>query len=254
MVDSVTDKDLKALVQLVEKGRSTDPEAQPGTDLPFGLLEGLKTLVLCDDVTFLELMPMRCDIAHMQAWPEHDVGSNDGVGVDADDPFWTHYWDCDAVSYPSVTGDTRSVTTISDFYSLRQWRGTGMHAEVLRDIKHRIMVCLSAPEGHERRLLLFRTTGSDFDERDRLLLRLLRPHLDELYQHRQRCRLEGSALSPRQREILTLVAKGMSNNEIAVELGLSITTVRTHLEHIFDRLDVSNRTAAVAKAFPAPPY
>lgn len=254
MVDSVTDKDLRALVQLVEKGRSTDSEAEPGTDLPSGVLEDLKTLVLCDDVTFLELTPTGCGIVHLQPWPECEEGCTHGVGVHADDPFWTHYWDCDAVSYPSVTGDTRSVTTISDFYSLRQWRNTGMHAEALRDIKHRIMVCLSAPEGHERRLLLFRTTGSDFDERDRLLLRLLRPHIDELYQHLQRRRLSGSTLSPRQREILSLVARGMSNSEIAVELGLSITTVRTHLEHIFDRLDVSNRTAAVAKAFPAPPH
>jgi DNA-binding NarL/FixJ family response regulator len=45
----------------------------------------------------------------------------------------------------------------------------------------------------------------------------------------------------------------MSNQEIAVELGLSMATVRTHLEHIFDRLDVSNRTAAVAKALPPRP-
>jgi DNA-binding CsgD family transcriptional regulator len=254
MVGSVTDKDLRALVQAVEEGRSTDSEAEPDTDLPSGVLEALRTLVLCDDVTFLELTPTGCDIAHMQAWPQPEVDSIGEVGVDANDPFWTHYWDCDAVSYPSVTGDVRSVTTISDFYSLRQWRDTGMHAEVLRGIKHRIMVCLSAPEGHERRLLLFRTSGSDFDERDRLLLRLLRPHIDELYQHRLRRRLAGSTLRPRQREILALVATGMSNQEIAVELGLSMATVRTHLEHIFDRLDVSNRTAAVAKAFPAPPH
>jgi DNA-binding CsgD family transcriptional regulator len=252
MADSVTKKDLRALVQLIEEGHSADSEAEPGTELPSGVLEDLKTVVLCDDVTFLELTPMGCDIGHMQAWPEPEENSVEWR-VDADDPFWTHYWNCDAVSYPSVTGDTRSVTTISDFYSLRQWRHTGMHTEVLRDIKHRIMMCLSAPEGHERRLLFFRTSGSDFDERDRLLLRLLRPHIDELYQRLQRRHLAGSTLRPRQREILALVARGMSNNEIAVELGLSITTVRTHLEHIFDRLDVSNRTAAVAKVFPAPP-
>ena len=67
MVDSVTDKDLRALVQLVEEGRSTDSEAEPGTDLPSGVLEDLKTLVLCDDVTFLELTPTGSDIVHMQA-------------------------------------------------------------------------------------------------------------------------------------------------------------------------------------------
>ncbi len=254
MASSISDKDLRALVQLVQDECRTGPEAEPGTDLPAALVESLRSLVRCDDLTFLELTPTGCDVVDMQAWPDYEDAFLQGGGGGADDPFWIHYWDCDAVSYPTVTGDTRSVTTISDFYSLRQWRDTGMHAEALREIKHRIMVCLSAPEGYERRLLLFRTSGSDFDERDRLLLWLLRPHLDEFYQHQQRCRLSGPTLTPRRREILALVARGMSNKEIAAELGLSGTTVRTHLEQIFDQLDVSSRTAAVAKAFPTPPY
>jgi hypothetical protein len=61
------DKDLRALIQAVEEGRSTDSEAEPGTDLPSGVLEALRTLVLCDDVTFLELAPTGCDIGHRQA-------------------------------------------------------------------------------------------------------------------------------------------------------------------------------------------
>jgi DNA-binding CsgD family transcriptional regulator len=249
MARSVTDEDVRALVQLVEDGR----RAAEGTDLPATVVEALVALVPCDDVTFLELAPADCGIPHMQGWPTPEEEEVVGDGV-ADDPFWTHYWDCDAVSYPTLSGDTRSVTTISDFYSQRQWRSTGMYADVLSGIEHRIMVCLAAPAGRERRLLLFRSSGPDFDERDRLLLWLVRPHLDELYQEMHRRSLPVPALTARQHEILTFVARGLSNKEIAAELGLSAATVRTHLERVFRQLGVTTRTGAVAKAFPTSPH
>jgi TolB-like protein/tetratricopeptide (TPR) repeat protein len=54
-------------------------------------------------------------------------------------------------------------------------------------------------------------------------------------------------LSPRQREVLRLAARGLTNREIASILGVSAETVRTHLASILERLEVSNRTeAAVA--------
>ncbi len=54
-------------------------------------------------------------------------------------------------------------------------------------------------------------------------------------------------LTDRELEILELIAKGMSNAEAATALGLSPGTVRTHLEHIYAKLDVSNRTEAVTQ-------
>ena len=54
-------------------------------------------------------------------------------------------------------------------------------------------------------------------------------------------------LSGRETEILELIAKGLSNPEAADVLGLSRATVRTHLEHIYEKLDVTNRTEAVAE-------
>jgi DNA-binding NarL/FixJ family response regulator len=62
------------------------------------------------------------------------------------------------------------------------------------------------------------------------------------------------ALTSRQWELLRLLASGRSNAEIARELVVSRHTIRKHLENIFARLDVTSRTAAVAKAFPSPPY
>jgi two-component system nitrate/nitrite response regulator NarL len=59
---------------------------------------------------------------------------------------------------------------------------------------------------------------------------------------------ERPGLSPREREILALTAEGMSAPDIAGRLALSPTTVRTHLQHLYDKLGVSDRAAAVAEA------
>ncbi len=56
------------------------------------------------------------------------------------------------------------------------------------------------------------------------------------------------SLTPREREILTLVAEGMTNAEIATRLFVGRATVKTHLLHVFDKLGVNDRTAAVVTA------
>ena len=56
-------------------------------------------------------------------------------------------------------------------------------------------------------------------------------------------------LSPRELEVLRLVAAGKSNPEIAAALVLSGKTVSRHLSNIFAKLDVGSRTAAAAFAF-----
>jgi DNA-binding CsgD family transcriptional regulator len=60
-------------------------------------------------------------------------------------------------------------------------------------------------------------------------------------------REEPAGLTRREREILDLVADGHANAEIAARLWLSTGTVRIHLQHIYEKLGVGNRTAAVAR-------
>ena len=60
---------------------------------------------------------------------------------------------------------------------------------------------------------------------------------------------ELATLTPRESEVLVLMAGGRSNNEIAAELFLSEATIRTHVSHIFEKLGVRDRVQAVVLAY-----
>lgn len=51
----------------------------------------------------------------------------------------------------------------------------------------------------------------------------------------------GEALTPREKEILRLVAEGLGNQQIAQRLGVEVTTVRTHLSRLYEKLRLENR-------------
>ena len=63
-----------------------------------------------------------------------------------------------------------------------------------------------------------------------------------------RVRTPRTSLTPRELEVLKLVAAGASNREIGQDLMLSEATVKSHLVHIYDKLGVRSRTSAVAAA------
>ena len=56
-------------------------------------------------------------------------------------------------------------------------------------------------------------------------------------------------LSNRENEILHLLSKGLLYKEIAEQLSISVSTVRQHIHHIYEKLHVQNRTEAINKAF-----
>jgi DNA-binding NarL/FixJ family response regulator len=64
----------------------------------------------------------------------------------------------------------------------------------------------------------------------------------------QRLKSPAPTLSPRETEVLRLVAAGQSNPSIAASLFVSEATVKTHLIHVFEKLGVNDRTRAVTKA------
>ena len=58
-----------------------------------------------------------------------------------------------------------------------------------------------------------------------------------------------AALSPRQMEILQSIVRGLSNPDIAKQLGISVDMVKEHVESLFQKIGAANRTEAVAIAF-----
>jgi two-component system nitrate/nitrite response regulator NarL len=58
-----------------------------------------------------------------------------------------------------------------------------------------------------------------------------------------------TVLTDRERQIIRLVSEGLSNKEIGRRLNIADGTIKVHLHHIFQKLEISNRTALAALAF-----
>jgi DNA-binding CsgD family transcriptional regulator len=245
-----SDRDLRALAAIVSQDR---PDLPDGEGLPLSLLADLQDQIRCDRVAFIGFDSARQADRFAQGFPPADTSG----GEDLDRMYWQHYWASQFCSYPGRTSDLRSITKTTDFYSARQWHSTGMYTDYCRPRgqEHHLMLCLPEPPprttGPERHLRLYlgRGPGPDFSERDRALLVLLRPHLHQAYLDTERRRHPVPRLTPRQNDLLRLLAAGHTNTQIARRLGISEGTVRTHLENIYDKLNVSSRTAAVARSF-----
>jgi DNA-binding CsgD family transcriptional regulator len=254
-----SDRDLRVLAAIVSQDRLDVPE---GEGLPLSLLADLMGQIRCDVISLERYDGERRRAWCLQAIPalsdEELKATEDWDPAQWEHYWWACHWDCQSCSYPERTGDLRSVVKPSDFYSARQWHSTGMYCDILRPqgLEHQIgqflpdPAGLSAGPGRTVRVYLFRGPGPDFTERDRAVLTLLHPHLYQALLDAERRRYPVPRLTPRQNDLLRLLAAGHTNAQIARRLGISEGTVRTHLENIYEKLHVSSRTAAVTRAFP----
>ena len=139
---------------------------------------------------------------------------------------------------------------ISDVVSRARFRKSPFYVSVMRPLgrERELKMWLPAPPGHARYFELERGPGPDFDERDRSFLSLLRPHLARVRMRWER-RPRLPSLTERELDVLVLVAQGLTNRQISRRLFISPATVRTHLEHIYDKLGVRSRAGAVGAAF-----
>jgi DNA-binding CsgD family transcriptional regulator len=253
-----SDRDLRTLAAIVSQDR---PDLPDGDGLPPSLLADLRDQIRYDTISLIRYDSDRQESRTLQRTPaltdERKAMANLDPAVM--EVWWACHWDSRPCSYPERTGDLRSIVTTADFYSARQWHSIGMYSEFYRPNghEHELQLCLPDPvaglsAGPMRtlRLYLFRGPGPDFTDRDRALLVLLRPHLQQAYLDAERRRHPVPRLTARQNELLRLLAAGRTNSQIARQLGISEGTVRTHLENIYDKLGVSSRTAAVTRALP----
>ncbi len=153
---------------------------------------------------------------------------------------------------------TDGATKYSDFLSRSAYRRLELYRECDRPvgIEHMMRLWID-PRGRAAARLEFDRATSDFDERDRAVLDLLLPHLRQFWRAAaaRRRRADGllepdGRVTVREREIVRHVAAGRTNGEIAWMLGISVDTVRKHLENVYAKLGVHTRTEAVAALRP----
>jgi DNA-binding CsgD family transcriptional regulator len=246
----VSERDLRALAGIVSEDR---PDVPAKEGLSASLLADLMGQIRCEVIAFAGF-----DSGRLETWSGQFMADGAAVVAAAAPVRWRHYWQCQPCSYPDRTGDLRSIVKIADFYSARQWHSIGTRCGLNRPLgfEHALMLTMPAapgpiPEsGRTMRLSFLRGPGRDFSERDRALLTLLRPHLHQAYLDSERRRHPVPRLTPRQWELLRLVAAGHTNAQVARQLGVAEGTVRIHLGNVYERLGVSSRTAAVTRAFP----
>ena len=242
---SISTRDLRRLIDLGDPSRLDDDSGL----FPESILRELADLVACDNVSYAVTDAYRrCGLGGAS------LVCYDGVCSASDDAqmnafYWRHFWSFPQCCYPDRSGDWASVVRESDFGSAREF-ARGRLAEYLSmiGVRHVIQLPL-APRGPvTHRILLWRTGGRGFTDREQMLLTLVRPHLDAVHKAGMR-RSSQAQLTDRQLHLLRLVAAGLDNRQIARHLAISEATVRTHLQNIYSRLDVSSRTAAIAVVF-----
>lgn len=194
------------------------------------------------------------------------------AGVLADDDeedalYWT-LGPCPIVEYRARTGDL-TARRLSDVIGLRRYHELPIYREYFAPVRidHMLDLGLQVAPGRHRSFILFRRTGDgDFSTRDRELLETLRPHLARLEAHAARRReleaalrsgdpataLDASGrLTAREREIVELVAQGKTNAQIAAQLWVAPSTVKKHLEHVYEKLGVGRRAGAAGALRPS---
>jgi DNA-binding CsgD family transcriptional regulator len=165
-----------------------------------------------------------------------------------------------------VHGEQRHehVHRISDSISPQQFRRTPLYADYYRRIG--IDCVLAMPVYQSEGWLVswvLNRRGHDFSDRETALLDQVRTPLARFFRHTDwMARLAPSLtdtpqppmlstdvpLTPREYEVLRWVAAGKTDRDIAAIVGASVRTVHKHLQHIYAKLGVETRTAAVMRA------
>jgi len=148
--------------------------------------------------------------------------------------------------------------SISDVLTRRAWHRTELYAEAYGKLGQEDGLALDIPLARSGVLTLNMTRARrGFRDAERLGLRMLEPHVQACWQRlRAQARLReavdahGSVmperLSAREREVLLWVANGLSNQQIAEQLGIRPATVKRHLENLYAKLGVAGRADARA--------
>lgn len=188
-----------------------------------------------------------------------------GVRLGADEIacFDRHFFEHPLVRHHGLEGGLLT-RRISDLVSRHDFQRSALYGDYYRRLG--LKYAIAVPLYSDRRTLVsvvLNRRGLDFDERDRERLDVLRPHLAFLYGQARRVTTAPSGSPPtvpappdisppgltlRESEVMRWLARGKTDAEIAALLSISRRTVQKHLEHVYVKLGVETRTAAVMRA------
>jgi DNA-binding CsgD family transcriptional regulator len=229
------------------------------TPFPTDVLAGMRRVAQCEVVCYREWSP--------QELLESSLAADEPESIL---PVWRAYPQV-RQDDPLVGGAPRGsplpnrewlgrALAISDFISDREFRSGGLYAEVCQPLGVRAVMKVFLPTGAATGAsFVFDTTRSRFAESDRLALQRIVPHLAQLRRNAfarrtypalvdstAAARIRLLRLTPRERVVLARAAAGETTTAIAHALFASPGTIRKHLEHIYDKLEVHTRTQAAA--------
>lgn len=138
----------------------------------------------------------------------------------------------------------------TEFFGRRALERTAWHTELVRPLhgRHSLVAVLEFGGRPAGVLVLGRTRATAFRESDKALVREALPALavSEMAMRGAGRTARISTLTPREREIVSYLRLGYTNDQIALACGTSFRTVRNQLSSIFRKLGVANRTEAIA--------
>jgi len=161
-------------------------------------------------------------------------------------------------------GTSAALTDLADLRTLRRlpiytdfYQPSGANDQLL---------CVTRTDSQQGSVLAFNRERRGFSARDRAVVDLLAPHVSQAVQRRQRltalaaavsrlgrhseqieqARPQLSVLTTREREVVEHLVGGVTDHEIARSLGISQRTVHKHLERVYRKLSLSNRTSLMA--------
>ena len=211
---------------------------------PDETLAALRDLVPYDGVSY-------CEMDHVSQAIVEETG--DYVEADSGEWFWSIVREHPFVQRQMEQGDFSAVR-ITDLVSPRRLRNSRLYSDWYRPhgVEVELEIGILESRTRTRDLVLDRESG-DFSDRDVAVMELVRPHLarvHEVWRLRQALTATDpavAALTDREREVLELVAAGLTNAAIAERLWIARGTVKKHLDNIYGKLGVTNRTAAAAR-------
>jgi len=255
-------RDLQAILDFVGDAAELEPEDAYAPRL----LDRLRRLIPFDAATYQEFDPARRLDRLLVGL--HDLGPfryepSPGEPPDPDSELYWHVGPCPIVEHRARFPSLRALR-LTNVATRRRFRELPVYEYFRRfDVEHMLDLGLPDDPPCKRSLVLFRSGDTiDFSERERTMLELLRRHLYQREAHatlRRELRealaerpRDGqglyAGLTPREREIVELVAEGKTNAEIATELWVAPSTVKKHLENIYVKVGVGRRSAAAALA------